>query len=145
MIHTRAIIVHLQGNKALVESTGGGGCGQCSSEKGCGSGKLAQLFCTRPRQFTVLNESKASVGDEVQISLQDGVLLRSSMLIYALPLSLLLAGGMLGSYWTSDPANRDGLAAVGSLLGLICGFFLAKWAAKRQQVMAVARPIIHTD
>jgi sigma-E factor negative regulatory protein RseC len=145
MIHTRAVIIQLHGHNALVESTEGGGCGQCSSEKGCGSGKLAQLFCTRPRQFTVLNESKASVGDEVQITLQDGVLLRSSMLIYALPLSLLLAGGMLGSQWASDPAYRDGPAAVGSLLGLIGGFFLAKWAARRQQVLAVARPLIHTD
>jgi sigma-E factor negative regulatory protein RseC len=145
MIHTRAVIIQLHGHNALVESTEGGGCGQCSSEKGCGSGKLAQLFCTRPRQFTVLNESKASVGDEVQITLNDGVLLRSSMLIYALPLALLLAGGILGSHWATDPANRDGPAAVGSLLGLTCGFFLARWAAKRQQVMAVARPLIHTD
>jgi sigma-E factor negative regulatory protein RseC len=145
MIHTKAVIVHLQGNKALVESTGSGGCGQCNSEKGCGSGKLAQLFCTRPRQFTVLNESKASVGDEVQITLPDGVLLRSSMLIYALPLSFLLAGGMLGSQWASDSANRDAPAALGSLVGLIGGFFLAKWAARRQQILAVARPLIHTD
>lgn len=145
MIETRAIIVHLQGNEALVEATGGGGCGQCSSDKGCGSGKLGQLFCTRLRQFKVINEAKASVGDEVQITLQDGVLLRSSMLIYALPLSLLLAGGMLGSHWANDQSNRDGGAAFGSLVGLIGGFFLAKWAAKRQQVMAVARPLIHSD
>jgi sigma-E factor negative regulatory protein RseC len=144
MIETRAIIVHVQGNEALVEATGGGGCGQCSSEKGCGSGKLGQLFCNKPRQFKVLNEANASVGEEVQITLQDGVLLRSSMLVYVLPLALILAGGILGSHWSNDAASRDGFAAIGSLLGLVGGFLLAKWLAKRQRVMAVAVPLIHS-
>jgi sigma-E factor negative regulatory protein RseC len=141
MMETRAIIVHVQGNEALVEATGGGGCGQCNSEKGCGSGKLGQLFCSKPRQFRVLNEANAIVGEEVQITLQDGVLLRSSLLIYALPLALLLTGGMLGSHWSNDAASRDGFAAIGSLLGLAGGFMLAKWLARRQRVMAVASPL----
>jgi len=99
------------------------------------------LFCSNPRQFKVLNEANAGVGDEVQIILQDGVLLRSSMLIYALPLVLLIIGGIAGSYWSNDTANRDGLASIGSLLGLFAGFVLAKWIARRHPVMAIARPL----
>lgn len=139
MIEARAIVIRVQGNEALVEAVGEGGCGQCSSEKGCGSGKLTQLFCSKPRQFTVQNEAHAGVGDEVQITLQDGVLLRSSILMYVMPLALLLSGGILGAHWSHDAASRDGYAAAGSLLGLGGGFLLAKWASKRQQVMAVAR------
>jgi sigma-E factor negative regulatory protein RseC len=142
MLETRAIVVHLYGKEALVEAIGEGGCGQCSSEKGCGSSKLTQLFCTKPRQFKVHNEANAVIGDEVQITLPDGVLLRSSILMYAVPLILLLGGGMLGAYCSHDAVSRDGYAAVGSLLGLVSGFALAKWIAKRQQVMAVARPVI---
>ncbi len=142
MLETRAIIVHVQGNEALVEAKGGGGCGHCDSEKGCGSGKLSQIFCSQPRQFKVHNEANASVGDEVQITLPDGVLLRSSIIMYVIPLSLLLSGGMLGAHWASDTASRDGYAAIGSLLGLVGGFVLARWISKRQLVAAVARPII---
>lgn len=141
MLETRAIIIHVQGNQALVEAKGGIGCGNCDSEKGCTSGKLSQLFCSKPRQFTVLNETKAGVGDEVQITLPDGVLLRSSMLMYVVPLSLLLSGGMLGAHWASDTATRDGYAAIGALCGLVGGFVLAKWMAKRQLVTAVASSI----
>jgi sigma-E factor negative regulatory protein RseC len=142
MLETRAIVVHLHGKEALVEAIGEGGCGQCSSENGCSSSKLTQLFCTKPRQFKVYNEANAAIGDEVQITLPSGVLLRSSILIYAVPLTLLLGGGMLGAYFSHDAASRDGYAALGSLLGLVGGFALAKWIAKRQLVMAVARPAI---
>ncbi len=142
MLETRAIVVHVQGNEALVEAKGGGGCGHCDSEKGCGSGKLSQMFCNKPRQFKVHNEANASVGDEVQITLPDGVLLRSSIIMYVIPLSLLLSGGMLGAHWASDAASRDIYAAIGSLLGLVSGFVLSRWISKRQLVTAVARPVI---
>jgi sigma-E factor negative regulatory protein RseC len=141
MLETRAIVVHVHGKDALVETKGGAGCGNCDSENGCGSSKLTQLFCSKPRQFRVRNESDAAVGDEVQITLPDGVLLRSSMLMYVVPLSLLLSGGMLGAHWANNATSRDGYAALGSLLGLIGGFVLAKWLANRQRVSAVATPL----
>jgi len=145
MLETRAIIIKVQGSEALVEAKGGGGCGHCDSEKGCGSGKISQLFCSKPRQFKVQNASHANVGDEVQVVLADGVLLRSSMLMYVLPLSLLLSGGMLGAHWAHDGASRDGYAALGSLLGLLGGFVLARWMSKRMLVSAVAKPIPPPD
>ncbi len=145
MLETRAIVIQVHGSEALVEASGEGGCGHCNSEKGCGSSKLTQLFCSKPRQFKVQNEANAGVGDEVQITLQDGVLLRSSVLIYVLPLVLLLGGGILGSHWSSDEASRDGFAAIGSLLGLIIGFVVAKKLAKNHPVMAVARNLVHSQ
>lgn len=141
MLETRAIIIHVQGTEALVEASGEGGCGHCSSEKGCGSSKLTQLFCSKPRQFKVRNEANAGVGDEVQIILQDGVLLRGSVLIYVFPLVLLIGGGVVGSHWASDATSRDALGAMGSLLGLAVGFVVAKILSKHQPVMAVARPL----
>lgn len=141
MLETRAIVVHVHGKDALVEAKGGLGCGNCDSEKGCGSGKLSQLFCSKPRQFKVHNEANAAVGDEVQVTLPDGVLLRSSILMYVVPLSLLLSGGMLGAHWATNAASRDGYAALGSLCGLVGGFVLAKWMSKYLAVSAVARPV----
>ncbi|MEI7842842.1 MAG: SoxR reducing system RseC family protein [Gallionellaceae bacterium] len=141
MLETRAIVIHVQGADALVEAKGGGGCGNCDSENGCGSGKLSKLFCTKPRQFTVRNEANAVAGDEVQITLPDGVLLRSSMLMYVLPLSLLMSGGMVGAHWANEVAMKDAYAALGSLIGLVAGFALARWIAQRQMVKAIARSI----
>ncbi len=141
MLETRAFVISVHGKEAMVEAIGQGGCGHCNSEKGCGSGKLTQLFCSKQRQFKVLNEAQATIGDEVQVTLQDGVLLRSSMLVYVLPLGLLLAGGMVGASFSSEVASKDGIAAAGSFVGLVLGFFLARRISSRQSTMAVAHAL----
>jgi sigma-E factor negative regulatory protein RseC len=141
MLQTRAIVIRLEGSEAVVEATRNGGCGLCDSKNGCGSGKLSQLFCTRPRRFVVHNEAGAGVGDEVQVSVADGALLRGAAVVYLLPLALLFAGGSLGSYWADGSAvSSDIWAASGALLGLLAGFVLARQLAMRRTL--TAQPVI---
>lgn len=130
MLETRAIVVQVDGQCALVQADQGNGCGQCNG-KGCGTSKLSKLFCSKPRQFQVDNPIKANVGDEVIVSIAKGVVLRGIGLVYALPLLLLLAGAMLGNFLVKYPAMRDGHAAVGALCGLVVGFVVAKWILSR--------------
>ncbi|MCR4298460.1 MAG: SoxR reducing system RseC family protein, partial [Gallionella sp.] len=91
MLETRAIVVQVDGQYAFVQANQGNGCGQCSG-KGCGTGKLSQLFCSKPRQFQVDNPVNAGVGDEVIVSVAEGAVLRGIGLVYLLPLLLLLTG-----------------------------------------------------
>jgi sigma-E factor negative regulatory protein RseC len=131
MLETRAIVVQIDGQHALVEANQGNGCGQCNG-KGCGTGKLSQLFCSKPRQFQVDNPINAAVGDEVIVSVMDGAVLRGIGLVYLLPLALLVAGAMLGSLCAAQAEQRDGFAAAGALVGLIGGFVLSRRIASRQ-------------
>ncbi len=142
MLETRATVVQLEGSDAIVEAKQGGGCGHCSSEGGCGSGKISQLFCTQPRRFRVRNGIGAQVGDEVQVSVADGVLLRSALTLYGLPLLLLLGGGLMGAQYPADAASRDALAAVGAGAGLLIGFVLAKRIASEQLAISSVAPSI---
>ncbi len=131
MLETRAIIMQIKGQYALVQANQGNGCEQCNG-KGCGTGKLSQLFCSKPRQFQVDNPINANVGDEVVISVADGAVLRGIGLVYLLPLLLLVMGAMLGSILVVQPEQRDGYEATGALLGLTVGFVIAKWISLRQ-------------
>ena len=132
MLETRAIIVQVEGQYALVQASQANGCEQCKG-KGCGSGKLSQLFCSKPRQFQVDNPINAGVGDEVVISVAEGAILRGIGLVYLLPLLLLVIGAMLGSAWVGQSAGQhDGYAAAGALLGLAAGFVAVKWISLRQ-------------
>lgn len=142
MMETRAIVISLDGNEALVESKQGGGCGRCDSENGCGCGKLSQLFSTQPRRFRVRNEAHAQVGAEVMVTLGEGVLLRSAVLMYMLPLVLLFAGAAMAGQWAPDAASADGYAGAGGLAGLALGFLLAKWWSLRQRGLAQAQAVI---
>jgi len=140
MLETRAIIVQVEGRYALVQANQANGCEQCNG-KGCGAGKLSQLFCSKPRQFQVDNPINASVGDEVIVSVAEGAVLRGIGLVYLLPLLLLVMGAMLGNIWAEQSEQRDGYAAAGALFGLAVGFVIAKWISLRQ-VRSYSQPYI---
>jgi sigma-E factor negative regulatory protein RseC len=128
MLETRAVVVQTDKISAQVVASQGNGCSACDG-KGCGSGKLTQLFCSRPRQFKVDNQIKAGVGDEVIVSVPEGAVLRGIGLVYLLPLVLLFAGAALAGQ--VQDGQRDAYAAIGALSGLLLGFALAKWLSLR--------------
>lgn len=139
MLEMRAIVLQTQGEEASVQPLGNGGCGHCNSEGGCGSGKLTKLFCSNtPRQFRVNNEVRAKVGDEVRVSIPDGVLLRGAIKMYVLPLLLLLAGGIAGVELSGETTLRDAYAVAGAAGGLLLGFMLAKLSPGVGQAVATS-------
>ena len=130
MLETRARIIKIDGDKALIQADPGLGCEQCKG-KGCGSSKLGQLFCSTPRQFQVENSIHAKLGDDVIVAVEEGVVLRGIGLVYVLPLLLMLAGALFGSVWIDDTEQHDGYAVIGALMGLLIGFALAKRISAR--------------
>lgn len=130
MLETRAVVMQVDGQHAFVQASQANSCGQCSG-KGCGAGKLSQLFCSKPRQFQVDNPVNAVVGDEVIVAVAEGAVLRGIGLVYLLPLLLLLAGATLGSLLATQAEQRDMYAALGALSGLVVGFIFAKWTSSR--------------
>lgn len=142
MLETRAIVVQLEGAEAIVEAVQGGSCSLCGGGKGCGSGKLSQMLCVQPRQFRVRNGINARIGEEVQVGVEDGLLLRSALTLYGLPLLLLFGGALLGARWGDVAAGRDAGAAIGAAVGLLAGFLLAGFLASRQRASSSALPAI---
>ena len=125
MLESRAVVVQSDAFTAEVVGSGGSGCSACDG-KGCGSKKLTQLFCSKPRQFKVDNRIHAGVGDEVIVCVPDGAVLRGAGLVYLLPLVFLFAGAALAG-------KSDADAAIGALSGLLIGFALAKWLSVRSR------------
>lgn len=141
MLEMRAIVIQVEGENASVHPLSTGGCGHCDSEGGCGSGTLTKLFCSnKPRHFKVRNQAHAKVGDEVQVSIPDGVLLRGAVKMYVLPLILLLVGGIAGGSFAGASAGRDAYAVAGAVVGLLLGFVLARLSPG--SVEAVASSIV---
>ncbi len=137
MLEMHAIVIQVEGVEALVQPLDTGGCGHCASEGGCGSSSLSKLFCShKPRHFKVSNEVRAKVGDEVQVSIPDGVLLRGAMKLYVLPLILLLLGGIAGVSMAGESAGRDACAATGAAFGLLLGFAFARLSTGGAQAVA---------
>jgi sigma-E factor negative regulatory protein RseC len=139
MLEMRAIVIRVEGGEASVQPIGTSGCGHCSTEGGCGSGTLTKMFCSnKPRHFKVSNKAQAKVGDEVQVSIPDGVLLRGAAKMYMVPLVLLLIGGFTGASLAGNVAGRDAYAVAGAVCGLLLGFVLAKLAPGAGQAVAIS-------
>lgn len=132
MLETRAVVVQVEGQHAFVQPGQTGSCGQCSG-KGCGTAKLSQMFCSRPSQFEVDNPIGARVGDQVIVSVADGMILRGVGLAYLLPLVLLAAGATVGNVVAPQIEQQDAYAAAGAFIGLVFGFVLSRWLAARQR------------
>ncbi len=131
MLETRAVVVHVEENSTRVQSTGASGCSVCEG-KGCGSSKVTQLFCNKPRHFEVENKVNARVGDEVIISVVEGAVLQGVGLVYLLPLVMLFLCATLSGRLAVSAEQQDGYAAVGAVFGVLLGFAIAKWVLFRQ-------------
>ncbi len=138
MLDTRAIVVRLEGGEALVEAVHGG-CGACAGS-GCSSGSMSKMLCVKPRQFRVRNGVGAQIGDEVEVSIAEGALLRSALTLYALPIALLFAGAAAASS-LAGASGHDAGAAAGAAVGLLLGFTLARIITARPG-RAVSAPVI---
>ncbi len=137
MLETRAIVVRAEGENAVVEAVHGGGCGACAGGS-CSSASMSKMLCVKPRQFRVRNAIGARPGEEVEVSVAQGVLLRSALTLYALPMALLFVGAATGSGW-AGAGVQDAGAAVGALAGLSLGFILVRIISSRR---APALPVI---
>ncbi|MFZ5522939.1 MAG: SoxR reducing system RseC family protein [Pseudomonadota bacterium] len=128
-LETRAVVIRIDGQHAMVMADQADGCEQCAG-KGCGAGKLSRLFCSKPRQFQVINPVNAGVGDEVIVSVAEGAVMRGIVLVYLMPLVLLLIGAALGNWL--QLGQSDSYAAAGAMSGLVVGFAIARWLSLRQ-------------
>lgn len=125
MLETRATVVAINNQRASVLVNQVSGCEQCNGQ-GCGSSKVAQLFCSPAAVFEVINQLNAKVGDEVLVVVQDGALLRGISVLYLLPIATLVLGASAASYWLND----EFWVALGATLGLMLGFVGVKVIAR---------------
>jgi len=130
MLETPAVVVKTEAGAALVEADFGGGCGSGMCAKGgCGTAVLAQLFSRTPRgPMRAGNPIEARIGERVIIGVEEGALLRATLLAYLLPLVLFVVGAFAVRQWLH---GGDGAAALGALAGLVLGWGVVRWMGQR--------------
>jgi sigma-E factor negative regulatory protein RseC len=122
MIEETAHVVAVEGEHAWVETERRSSCGSCEA-KGCGTGALSKVLGTKVQRMKVQNPIDSQAGDTVILGIEEGVLIKGSLMVYIMPLLLMLAGGLLGQslapQWGTEP---EGPSLLFGLLGLVVGF-----------------------
>ncbi|MBN1378080.1 MAG: SoxR reducing system RseC family protein [Gammaproteobacteria bacterium] len=124
MIVEKAQIIAIEGQYAIVKTQRRSACGACTAREGCGISILGMLMPNRFCSLRVLNPLEARVGDSVQIGIPENGLVKSALIIYALPLlfavlSIALASAIMGE------KISDLTAIAFSVAGLVTGIFFA--------------------
>ncbi|MHB9118658.1 MAG: SoxR reducing system RseC family protein [Burkholderiales bacterium] len=128
MIEAQARVVDIQTDGlAYVESQRKSACGTCKeAEGGCGTASLSKVLGKSSSSFKVLNAIEARVGDTVVVGIAEGVLLKTSLLIYLVPLFLLIFCA-LTARWVWGVAPGEIYVVLGSVIGLIAGFLVMRF------------------
>lgn len=123
MISAHVRVISAADGIAQVEPTEKSGCGVCASSSSCGVSGLGKYVSHNRKAIAVQCDGNVKAGDELQLSMDEGDLLRAGLLAYLLPTVLALAG--------AGSATALGLGDIGAVLGaangMALGFLLGRW------------------
>jgi sigma-E factor negative regulatory protein RseC len=141
MLEAEGVIVKIGQEGVFVETSRASACGGCSSKEGCGTSTLSQLLGSKTSSFKVLNPIGAALGERVVIGMEEAALLKSSLLVYLLPLAFLLTGAILGG-WLAPARLQDAYAVGGVFVGLVAGFVALKFIGAGAGTNSLYQPVI---
>lgn len=123
MIAAPVRVVSADNGIAQVAPTAQSGCGGCASKSSCGVSGLGKYFSGNRKPIAVACDANVRAGDELQLRMSEGDLLKAGLLAYLLPTVLALVGAGI--------AAAAGLGDVGAVLGaasgMAAGFLLERW------------------
>lgn len=122
MIETTARVVSVDNGTVMVEPSAQSGCGGCQSRSVCGVSGLGKYFSGNRKAIAVKCDAAVRGGDELQLSMSEGDMLKAGLLAYLLPSVLALVGaGVAASSGLGDIG-----AVLGAAIGIAVGFLLGR-------------------
>lgn len=121
MIEEIAIISKIEQYQVYVESRQNNACGGCIQKDTCATSVLDKFFKKRSVAVDVDNNINLTVGDTVIVTINEAVLLRTSVLLYLLPLMLMFISTLIGECLIPEGQLSLAFIAISSLLlSLFC-------------------------
>jgi len=144
MLEEPAQVVRIEDNEVWVETQRRSSCDSCAAEKACGTATLSRVLGNRRSVVRVISATPLRVGDQVIIGIREQALVRGSLAVYAVPILLLLLGGLIGelgaelSIWK----NAEFASISLGILGLIAGLVWLKKFTRRIQNDEKYHPVV---
>tara|TARA_X000001036_G_scaffold258458_1_gene240308 strand:- start:83 stop:517 length:435 start_codon:yes stop_codon:yes gene_type:complete len=125
MIEEEAIVISQKDGFAELDVIRTKPCGLCGKTQGCGNSIWGKVFSFQKRKIQIRNKINAKVGEKVKLVIEDNYLLKSSLLLYGLPLFFLFVGMVTTEYFLG--VNNDLMVFFGGVIGFLIGIFLLKF------------------
>jgi sigma-E factor negative regulatory protein RseC len=139
VIEEQGRVVAIEPGAVWVETMRKSTCSSCSANAGCGQGLMDRLNIDSRRGYVrALCDLHLQVGDGVVIGVREDLLVRSSLLVYVLPLLGLFAAAMLAEHF----ALRESLIVLAGLCGFASAWLLVRWRSMRTADDPALQPIV---
>lgn len=144
MLEETAQVVRIRGEEVWVETQRRSSCDCCAAEKGCGTATLSKVLGNRRNVVRVLSAIPLGVGDRVVIGIREQALVRGSLAVYAVPILLLLLGGLLGELGAQQFIweNAELASVTLGISGLIAGLAWLRRFTRRIQNDPNFQPVV---
>lgn len=130
MIEEQVVVTSKDVGGFWVEGVQQSACGSCSAKAGCGKHTMSQLgrkvSLWLPEDDSLDNDF--SIGQQVVVGLPEGAILRSTLVLYGIPLIFLLAGAIIGHALGGELAS-----ILFSVFSMLLGFKLARSRAENNK------------
>jgi sigma-E factor negative regulatory protein RseC len=117
MIQEEAIIIARHKKDAEVQIIRSRPCGLCGQTQGCGNGIWGKIFSRKNKNILLDNKINAEVGDKVILSIEEYYLLKTSLLLYGIPLLSMFFGMVFLSFLAES--EKDLISFFGGVIGFI--------------------------
>jgi sigma-E factor negative regulatory protein RseC len=115
----QAVVIKIDGDRALVEAAGTEACASCAARHACSS-----LGGTSKR-LSVRNTLSAKPGDIIEFIIDERGVVLSSLIVYLWPILMLIAGMIAGTrYHAGMGVDSDAAAAIGGIIGVAVSLVL---------------------
>lgn len=143
MLEEQGRVIEVQAGFVWVETQRRSTCGACNLNGGCGTSVLSRVMGQRRTRVRALDSLGARVGEEVIIGIEDTMLLRGSLAVYAVPLLGLLGGAVSGAalapHWGW---SAEGGSILFGLAGLGIGILWLARHARRTRLDRRYQPVV---
>lgn len=128
MIQEEALVTKVKDGVVYVRSGRRQSCGSCGAKDSCATTVLSPLFKQLQMELPLKTKRNIKVGDIVILGIEPQFLLKSSILLYLVPLVALIVGAIAGDYLSSlfFPEFKELIATLFGLLS-IASVFVYRW------------------
>ena len=124
MIEEQAIVIKASKERVTLEVVRSQPCGLCGQVRGCGNSIWGKIFSHQSGHIETHNKLNAKLGDIVILGIDETLMLKSSLMLYGVPLLLMFLGMVIANSFAKETIELYTL--LGAVLGLTLGVVMIK-------------------
>ena len=124
MIEEQALVIKASKERVTLEVVRTKPCGLCGQVRGCGNSIWGKIFSHQSGYIETRNDLNAKLGDIVILGIDESLMLKSSLMLYGVPLLSMFLGMVFANSFVKEMMELYTL--IGAVTGLILGIVMIK-------------------